>query len=427
MSDQRELEWVVPSETPPHVFHVLLNGHFYRGTSPGGHPPTKSRRWTHRYLSKTLAVAPLTVSAWRTGRNFPTVANFYRILVLLFGDEFVTNAEARKLVISYNNQGPFYMPLVAEIDEIDEASIQQVPAAFRFGLVDGKIDAIHEDLSTIDRTTSEGLYFELKEKLVALLARLTRSNIDPHVSVCIRRLSEALACELDDIRPGLVLSRMRSVQAIRDAFGRDDHKELLLPDAIAMIDDVCLTGQDFLATFPIVRRIERERLALGIEKTPDILEGLQAQTEAVQREAAASEVVASGAVEALTQTEPDIKQATTLEQRADLLGDKLLIIRNFVSEAVRSATRKGASAATDVWEIIGPDFEVGARTAARMLPPLAVIALITAIAGPVAGIAGLLRGDLFRPIQKVVGNCPGSRRPRIGGLRVCWGRSWACG
>lgn len=37
-----------------------------------------------------------------------------------------------------------------------------------------------------------------------------------------------------------------------------------------------------------------------------------------------------------------------------------------------------------------------------MLPPLAVIALITTIAGPIAGLAGLLRGDLFKSVRGAV-------------------------
>jgi hypothetical protein len=37
-----------------------------------------------------------------------------------------------------------------------------------------------------------------------------------------------------------------------------------------------------------------------------------------------------------------------------------------------------------------------------MLPPLAVIGLLTTIAGPIAGLAGLLRGDLFKSVRGAV-------------------------
>jgi hypothetical protein len=109
---------------------------------------------------------------------------------------------------------------------------------------------------------------------------------------------------------------------------------------------------------------------------------------AIHNAAAHSDIVAPGAVNALGENEPDIRQAQSVEVRADLVADRLLIHRNFVSQALRAITRKSGG----VWEVIGPDFITGSKVAARMLPPLAVIGLLTAIAGPIAGLAGLLRG-----------------------------------
>jgi hypothetical protein len=390
------------SKPQMHAFHRLLDEHFFRGTTPAGKPATKSGRWTNQYFSGRVRASEFTVSGWRNGRTFPTIANFHRILLLFFGEHYQQNAEARELVDAYNKQGPYFIALSDLFSSINEAATIQIPAAYRFGTIDGKIDAVPVDSDTADSADREALYGELKAKLDMLLERLKRSNIDPYVLFATQRLLDALGRALNDIRPGLVLSRMRTIEAVHDAFGRDDGRESLFPDAVAMMDDACLTGRDFLATFPVVRQIERQRLALGIERSADRLEQIRGEANAVQTAAASSEVVATGAVEALTTTDPDILRAKSVDQVADLLGDKLLVIRNFVSATVRSVKELGASTAVDTWKVVGPDFQEGARTGARMLVPLALITLATSLAGPIAGLAGLLRGDVFKPLLSAV-------------------------
>jgi DNA-binding CsgD family transcriptional regulator len=83
-----------------------------------------------------------------------------------------------------------------------------------------------------------------------------------------------------------------------------------------------------------------------------------------------------------------------------------------VSQVLRAIARKSG----DAWEVVGPDFVAGSKAAARMLPPLAVIALITTIAGPIAGLAGLLRSDLFKSVHSVVTTVrrSASKQPSVG-------------
>ncbi len=383
-------------------FQGLLSFHFFQGTSPTGRPKTPSGRWTNELLAKSIGVQTSTVNNWRNGYTFPTLDNFVSILKLLFGVGYIHSIPARNLIKSYNQESPYHLDVLEPLADVDEIAIQQLPAAFRFGVQNGKIDAISETYQTVDGPAAKDLYDELREKLQALMDRLRRSNIDPHARFSAEKLLRALGTVFEDVRPGVVLSRMRSMEAIRDAFSTEEGREGLFPNAIAMIDDVCLTGQDFLATYPIIRQIERQRLALGIEKTPDAINNIQIEIEAVQKAAAASEVVAAAAVSALGENDSDIKDANSAEQTAELIGDKLLIIRNFVSEAIRSVVQGATASAAGAWGVIKPDFHDGARAAARILPPLAVIALITSIAGPIAGLAGLLRGNIFTPIRSAV-------------------------
>jgi transcriptional regulator with XRE-family HTH domain len=382
-------------------FSALLNYHLVHGTSAIGKPATPSGRWTVDQLSKHLGVERSTVSFWKTGRAFPTVSNFSRIIDILFGVDKIASPSARQLIASYN-EGPFYFSPPSLEYELDKAATQQVPAAFRFDVHDGKIDALSETPQNINETISNDLYDELRSKARALADRLKRTNIDPNAIFAVERLLDGLSEGFHNVRPGIVLSRMRGLQAIHDAFSTDLGRESLFPNDTAMIDDVCLSGQDFLATFPIVRQIERECIALQIEKTSEIIRDIQTKTEMIQDAAAASDAVAPGAIEALRANEPDIAQAKNVEQAADLIADNLLVFRNFVSAAVRFVTQTGLIKAADAWLVIKPDFQEGARAAARILPPLAVIALLTSIAGPVAGLAGILRGDIFKPITSAI-------------------------
>jgi hypothetical protein len=82
----------------------------------------------------------------------------------------------------------------------------------------------------------------------------------------VERLLDALATRFEDVRPGVLLSRSRSIEADRSAFDSEDARRELFPEAIAMVDDVLLSLQDLLAIYPIVRKIEAERLALSIQR-----------------------------------------------------------------------------------------------------------------------------------------------------------------
>jgi hypothetical protein len=281
---------------------------------------------------------------------------------------------------------------------IDTEAVEQIAAAFRFGIQDNKIDVLPENLETLDPAISQDLYDELVTKAQTLDARLKRSNADPHAGFAVERLLLSLGARYDDVRPGVVLSRLRSIESIVSGFDTEEGRAALFPDTIAMFTDLHLSGQDFLAAFPNVRRIERQRIAAGLEKDPAVIERVLEETKAIHAAAVGSEIVTPGAAEALGENEPEIRGAQNVEVKADLVADHLLIHRNFVSQVLRAIARKSG----DAWEVVGPDFIVGSKAAARMFPPLAVIALITTIVGPIVGLAGLLRSDLFKSVRGAV-------------------------
>ena len=299
-----------------------------------------------------------------------------------------------------NIQSQFYLLLPDDTNvQVDFEATQQISAAFHFDIVNGKIDAKPPNPEILDFPSAYDLYDELKQKVDGLIVRLIRVQADEYVVHGVRRLAAVLSGPIQDCRPGLILSRMRTLESIRYAFDNPEGHEATFPDFRAAIDDVWLSGQDLLATFPEVRRIERERLAMDIERTPDTMAEIQTQIEQIQTAASNNEIVAPGAVSALTANKPDMSRSRSADEKANLIGDTLLITRNFVSESIRAIAKTGGNSAGQVWDTLGDEFTAGAKQAARMLPPLAVIALLVAIAGPVGGIAGLIRGDVFRSVS----------------------------
>jgi len=381
-------------------------------------------RFSNALVAPRVGVSASTLGNWRRGYTFPSEPSFQAVLNYFSEFANVDDELLHLLTRAYGlargwspekivNVIRDALPSQVADARIDAEAVEQIASAFRFGIQDNKIDALPENLETLNAAISQDLYEELVAKAQALDARLKRSNADPYAGFAVERLLQSLGARYGDVRPGVVLSRLRSIESIVSGFDTEEGKAALFPDAIAMLTDLHLSGQDFLATFPNVRRIERERIAAGLEKDPAVIDEALKETEAIHSAAAGSEIVAPGAVNALVENEPDIRQAQSVEVKADLVADRLLIHRNFVSQALRAVARKSGH----VWEVVGPDFVVGSKAAARMLSPLAVIALVTMIAGPIAGLAGLLRGDLFKSVRGAVTTVRRSATPRRTGRR----------
>jgi hypothetical protein len=251
-----------------------------------------------------------------------------------------------------------------------------------------------EQADVTDFDTAKDLYAELIAKANGLRSRLATTNADQRVQRSVERLLEALTARIEDVRPGVLLSRSRSIEADRNAFDTDDTRRELFPDAIAMVNDVLLGLQDLLAIYPIVRKIETERLALAIQRDPTRLDAVAAELEAIKKEASVSEVVSGAAVAALKENDPDIEVARTLDVLAGLLADQLLVVRNFGSVAVTYLRKHGASTAAALgaglvragselkelggngWEAAKVNLPEGVGAAARILPVGLVIALL---------------------------------------------------
>jgi len=287
-----------------------------------------------------------------------------------------------------------------EEDELAEA-VTQRPAAFRFGLRNGKIDTLPERANFTDRAAANDLYSELKAKAQSLRDRLAQSNSDQRVQGSVNRLLDALGERLADVRPGVLLSRSRSIEADRNAFNTPKARRELFPDAIAMMDDVLLSLEDLLAAFPYIREIEAEQIALHLQRDPKVIKGIQRETDSIKLAAADSGAATGNAVKALHEHDADIAEARNNTVRARLLADHLLVVRNFIGETLhgaREAMRPAAQTVGQGLATVGNELkDVGKESwkeikkeipkAAGMLPRAALFILLASVVHPTAGLA----------------------------------------
>jgi hypothetical protein len=255
---------------------------------------------------------------------------------------------------------------VADESELD-ASAEQRPAAYRFELRGTQIDVLPERPEAIDAELALDTYRELLAKAQALHGRLIQSNSARRVCGGVEMLLEALGTQFDDLRPGVLLSRERSIAADRAAFDTADGRGELFADAFAMLDDTTQTLRDLLAAFPIVRRIEAERLALDLDRNADAVPIIQEQMVAIEATAEKSDAVTEGTIVALTQNDAAIEDAIDLVVQSGLIADKLLVFRNFASAAIRGAASYGRGAIAKAGtEIAGVTGEVLKEVRARL-------------------------------------------------------------
>jgi hypothetical protein len=250
-------------------------------------------------------------------------------------------------------------PLEA-VDLADNAD--QRPAAYRFWLRDGKIDVLPEPPEPEDREFALDTYHELVAKARELHERLMGTNSAPHVRSGVERLITALGTRFDDIRPGVLLSRSRDIEADRAAFGDE-----LLPDTIAMMDSTAKTLRDLLASFPGVRRIEAEVLALDLDRVADAVPMIREQMAAIKATAEKSEIVTEEAIGALKQNDGAIEDAIDPGVQRRLVADKLLVVGNFARAVIGGIASSSRSALTKAGtELAGMSGDVWKEVRARL-------------------------------------------------------------
>lgn len=277
---------------------------------------------------------------------------------------------------------------------------EQTPAAYRFLWRDNRIKAEPPNPSPGNNAIAQDLLDEIRRKALELSSRLMQSNADPYALRSVNGLLDILTDTVGDLRPGLLLSRARSVEVVAAAFAGPDEKRELFPGAVALALDLSETVRDLQGCLPEIREIEAERLALEID--PRNVDQIGRHLETIVETAIADEeVVDESAKEALrTMTNESVQDAPT-QVRQRLIADRVLVVRNFLSPlfrgAIESRLATGVTGTTgEIWVRARAKFVDGAAEGlGSMGRPVAVVgvsALIVSLLGPTAGIVAMVAG-----------------------------------
>jgi transcriptional regulator with XRE-family HTH domain len=376
-------------------FARLLNWHLDAGTRPN---LSNSHQWRIADFARGCGVTTSAVSRWRTGAARPSERSFGLIERTLFGD--TDNLLRVGLREAWQRSEP------SEQTEADFKSAEQRPAAYRFGIQNGKIDILPEPPEPTDVNVAQDILQELLKKARALQYRLSQTNSAERAFNSVNDLLDALDGGFAALREGIILSRVRSIEADRYAYDTEEGRNELFPDAIASLDDTLQTARDLLALFPKVRQIEAERIALELERDPQAIPSIERDMAAISQAAKQSVAVSVAATDALDQNDRAIENARNTSVRISLIGDKLLVVRNFVGALVTTIRTELAGLGADSWKEIRKELPVGTAMATRALP---LVLLGTLIAGPTGGIAMAVAA--FKPLSKMYDKMEGNKKP----------------
>lgn len=291
--------------------------------------------------------------------------------------------------------------LAHAVDEALHNVEAQAPAAYRFCWQDNRLEAAPPADIASDPEGAQILLDETRRKAGSLAERLERSNADKRVLTSVQGLISVLPENVADLRPALLRSRARSVEADAQAYSSPgDEEQFLYPDALAALIDLSETARDLQGYFPSLRELEAEITALAIE--PAAVEVVKARLDEIVDEAAGHpEVVGPSAVEALRTMEALANEPAPPAVRQKRIADYALVVRNSVSSVARVAldnafTREAKQLASDVYAKARAKVVDGiADGAGAMVRPATIIAissLIGVVFGPVAGVAAAAAG-----------------------------------
>jgi hypothetical protein len=222
--------------------------------------------------------------------------------------------------------------------------LKQKAAPFAFRVVNGKIDVAPEDAVSIDEQVARDFHAEAKRKAAELKERLARAQADKRLQDSLARLEDYLGQNVDDIRPGLILSALRSLESDHRAYDTEEGRKEHAPELLAMLDDLAGSVRDLAAAYPKTREIIANQFALDLEEKPASLEKLEAASDKLVEAAEKHpKIVASAAVKALREPGKAISESRTPKDRTGQLALRLLSVANFLRIIASSKIVRGSA------------------------------------------------------------------------------------
>jgi len=302
------------------------------------------------------------------------------------------------------------------------AALEQRPATYSFAYTGGRFRAKAQISPPLDLDLASNIYADLKAKAVGARDRLARSNAPKRVKDTIDRLIADLGATVENVAPGKLLMRSRSLDADVAAYDTIEARREIAEDALAQIIDVAASVADLKSCYPAITRLEAARVAQDL-LSKDVTAALEHMAE-IRDAAAASDIVDSSAVEALKVGESEIEHANEViadkavgdnarvmatEKRAETAAQMLLDHRNFVASVLRTASdlltkAKGPSTAVakGIAAVTSQSLQQFAKKAPGPLSDTMVATAVGALAGfvlgPAAGLAAFLA--TYKPLAK---------------------------
>jgi len=392
---------------------------------PGGSPPPWiTNRWER--LKRDLIKVGVGWEAWVNWYDYrlrgDVRSEAHELAYVEVPDEFWADSPARVNTWILGKIQAESPPQVAPADEADvagAAAFTQRPAAFHFMLRGERIEAVPQQDPSPATGVARDIYAELKIKVTDLADRLQKSNAVPRLRQTVQRLLDCLGMTLENVKPGILLMRYRSLEADALAFDTPDGRKELFSDAIAMMRDVIASVDDLMGAYPSIRKIQAAALALELQRVD--VEAVQMHLDDIRNQAAHFELVAPSAQEALSAALPDVEEATgaiesakddiaraaAIDLRAELVSLQVLDYRNFISAVVQplSSIGKGLSEVArkslkEAKDAIPRAVGSGVEETVKGLIKGGMATLVGSLFGPVAGLAVLIAS--LRPLSRKV-------------------------
>jgi hypothetical protein len=292
--------------------------------------------------------------------------------------------------------------------------LQQRPAAFQFHVVDDKIDALPEDARPIDAETARDFYDEAKRKGQDLGDRLQRAqadeNIRAHVDLLLARLGSSYA----EMRPGLMISVLRSLESDVRAYDSEEGRKELAAAHLSSIFNLTESVRDLCAIFPRSREIEAEAVSLGLpmQRLPEIRETIDLVVAKVNHSDGATE----GGREAVNASAAGLAHQRGLAEEAKQSAYFLVDFANFTRAGIRHLKASGravggeiAGLGADSWRAIRrgapKGVERGAAQAGKALVVGGVAVLMHWLGSDIAALGAMVGPylPLHEMLEKMTG------------------------
>jgi hypothetical protein len=339
----------------PEGWEVWTNWYEARLAGDADHPPNEALE---------IARATITDKIWNQGSA-------------------AVNAEIKRLIAEHRGLQ----------DEIwNDKHLDQRPAAFQFRVVEDKIDALPDDARPIDAQDARGFYDEAKRKGHVLKDSLQRAQADSalraHVDLLLTRLGESYP----EMRPGLMLSVLRSLESDVRAYEGEEGRRELSAAVLSNILDLTETVRDLCAIFPRSREIEAEAVSLGLpmERMPEIRSAIGDVIEKVNNSDGATE----GGREAINASAADLTDQRGLADEAKQSAYFLVDFANFTRAGLKHLKTTGNVIGHELGDLGADSWRAVRRGAPRGIERGAEEAGKALIVGGVATLMHVLGSDI---------------------------------